>query len=312
MTYFSEKMVELQAEVWKVIVGQNDLKRDIIIALLSRGHILLEGAPWLAKTRTVSTFSEALSLRFQRIQFTPDLLPSDLVWAKIYDPAAKMFEIKKGPIFANFVLADEINRAPSKVQSALLEAMEERQVTIGEETFHLDPPFIVLATQNPLEQEGTFHLPEAQLDRFLLKSIVEYPTSEEEKQILRWAIQRDETNIAKILSQDDILNFQKELEEVEVSEGIIDYIWRIVLATRDTQMYGELEYGASPRASLALLRTSKVLAALDGRDFVIPEDIKEMSLWVLRHRIILSYESLAEGISTDSVIEKILENTEID
>ncbi len=311
MKEFAEKMKELQEEVWKVIVGQDDLKRDIMVALFAGGHILLEGAPGLAKTRTVSTFSEALSLKFQRIQFTPDLLPSDLIGAKIYDPEAKIFEVKKGPVFANFVLADEINRAPSKVQSALLEAMEERQVTIGEETFKLDSPFMVLATQNPLEQEGTFHLPEAQLDRFLLKTIVKYPTPQEEHQILRWALQRDITKISKILSQQDILDIRSMIDEVEVSDSVYDYMCRIISKTRDTQEYTEIMYWASPRASLWLLRTSKVIAALEWRDFVIPEDIKQIAYWVLRHRIILNYEALADGVTTDEVIAKILSDTKI-
>ena len=311
MKNFSLKMKGLQNEVSKIIVGQNDLKRDIMIALFSGGHILLEWAPGLAKTRTVSTFSDALGLKFQRIQFTPDLLPSDLVGAKIYDPEAKTFEVKKGPVFANFVLADEINRAPSKVQSALLEAMEERQVTIGETTFPLDAPFMVLATQNPLEQEGTFHLPEAQLDRFLLKTIVPYPTNEEEKTILTESLTRDIEKISKILSKKEILDCQKSINEVEVSESIYEYICRLVFATRNDTEYPEIAYGASPRASLALLRTSRVMAALEGRSFVIPEDIKEMAYGVLRHRIILSYEALAEWISTDDIIERILASTKI-
>ena len=311
MTEFSEKIQELQDEVGKIIIGQDNLKRDIIVALFAGGHILLEGAPGLAKTRTVSTFSDALSLKFQRIQFTPDLLPSDLIGAKIYDPEAKEFSVKKWPIFANFVLADEINRAPSKVQSALLEAMEERQVTIGEKTFALDSPFMVLATQNPLEQEGTFHLPEAQLDRFLLKTIVEYPSIDEERKILTDSLVREVHKIEKILIKEDIINFQKELENIEVSESVYTYICNIIFATRDHKKYRELSYGASPRASLALLRTARILAALGGRDFVIPEDIKAMAYWVLRHRIILSYEALAEGITTDMMIERILADTKI-
>ncbi len=309
MTDFSQKIQELQDEVSKMIVGQNDLKRDIIIALLARWHILLEWAPGLAKTKTIQTFSQALSLKFQRIQFTPDLLPSDLIGSKIYDPDAKLFEVKKGPIFANFVLADEINRAPSKVQSALLESMEERQVTIGETTFPLDTPFIVLATQNPLEQEGTFHLPEAQLDRFLLKTLVSYPTPAEEKEILLQTVSRETQKISKIFWKKEILAFQKEIEQVEVSESVYDYICRIVFATRNTKKYPYIAYGWSPRASLALLKTSKVFAAMQGRNYVIPEDVKELCFWVLRHRIILSYEALAEGIESEDIIETILEDT---
>jgi MoxR-like ATPase len=306
-----EKIQELLDEVGKVIVGQENLKRDIVIALLSGGHILLEGAPGLAKTRTISTFSEALRLDFQRIQFTPDLLPSDLIGAKIYDPDAKIFEVKKGPIFANFVLADEINRAPSKVQSALLESMEERQVTIWEETFILDEPFMVLATQNPLEQEGTFHLPEAQLDRFLLKSLVGYPTALEEKEILTKSIEREQQKISKVFGKKDITSIKKQLEKIEVSQSIYEYICRVVFASRNREKYPEISYGWSPRASLALLKTSKVLAGISGRDFVLPEDVKEMAYWVLRHRIILSYEAMAEDISTDDMIERILADVKI-
>lgn len=312
MQDFQEKIQALLDELGKVIVGQDNLKRDIVIAMLSGGHILLEGAPGLAKTRTVNTFAQALKLDFKRIQFTPDLLPSDLIGAKIYDPEAKIFEVKKWPVFANFVLADEINRAPSKVQSALLECMEERQVTIGEETFSLDEPFMVLATQNPLEQEGTFHLPEAQLDRFLLKTIVEYPNQDEEREILTQSLERESQKISKVFGKTDIKKFKKELNNIEVSASIYDYICRIVFATRDNKRYPEIAYGGSPRASLALLRTSKVLAAMQWRDFVLPEDIKEMSYGVMRHRIILSYEAMAEGITTDELIEKILKDTKID
>lgn len=311
MKDFSGKIQNLLDEVGEVIVGQEDLKRDIVVALLAGWHILLEGAPGLAKTRTISSFSKTLNLSFQRIQFTPDLLPSDLVGAKIYDPDAKQFEVRKGPIFANFVLADEINRAPSKVQSALLESMEERQVTIGEETFPLDTPFMVLATQNPLEQEGTFALPEAQLDRFLLKTIVAYPNIEEEKQILEQVLSRESYKLKKILGKKDISEMKKLADTVSVSESIYEYICAIIFATRDQQKYPEISYGASPRASLALMRTAKVLALMQGRDFVLPEDVKEMAHGVLRHRIILSYEALASDISTDDVIEKILENVTI-
>ena len=311
MQEFSDKIQVLLDEVGQVIVGQESLKRDIIIAMLAGGHILLEGAPGLAKTRTVNCFARALKLGFQRIQFTPDLLPSDLVGARIYDPDLKEFSIKKWPIFANFVLADEINRAPSKVQSALLESMEERQVTIWETTFALDNPFMVLATQNPLEQEGTFHLPEAQLDRFLLKTIIEYPSPLEEKKILTGAISREEYTIKKIFWKKDILAFKKEIDQVEVSESIYEYICRIILASRKNSLYPEIVYGWSPRASLALMRCSKVFAAMNGRDFVLPEDIKEMAYPVLRHRIILSYEALASGVSPDDMISKILDDVKV-
>ncbi len=311
MSDISEKIQALYDEVGKIIVGQEDLKRDIVVALLAGGHILLEGAPGLAKTRTVSAFSDALKLGFQRIQFTPDLLPSDLIGAKIYDPEAKVFEVKKWPIFANFVLADEINRAPSKVQSALLEAMEERQVTIGERTFPLDPPFMVLATQNPLEQEGTFALPEAQLDRFLLKTLVEYPSIQEEKKILEQAVEREEYKVKKIFEKEDIFQMRKLADAVNVSESIYEYICSLIFASRDQSAYPEIAYGASPRASLALMRTAKVRAMMQGRDFVLPEDVKEMAYGVLRHRIILSYEALAREIQVDEIIWKILKSVNI-
>lgn len=311
MQEFSDKIQALLDEVWKVIVWQDELKRDIIIALLAAGHILLEGAPGLAKTRTVNVFSQALKLDFKRIQFTPDLLPSDLVWARIYDPDLKEFEVKKGPIFSNFVLADEINRAPSKVQSALLESMEERQVTIWDESFALSEPFMVLATQNPLEQEGTFHLPEAQLDRFLLKSIISYPSKQEERSILEWELGRETIKTAKVLWKKDILALRKLAEQVVVSDSIYEYICKIVFASRDSDTYPEISFGASPRASLALLRCSRVLALMRGRDFVLPEDVQELSYGVLRHRIILTYSALASEVSTDELIEKILSDIKI-
>lgn len=311
MSEISQKIEKLYEEVGKCIVGQEALKKDIVVALVSGGHILLEWAPGLAKTRTIRTFSEALHLSFQRLQFTPDLLPSDLIGAKIYDPEAKEFSVKKGPIFANFVLADEINRAPSKVQSALLEAMEEHQVTIGEETFSLGKPFMVLATQNPLEQEGTFQLPEAQLDRFLLKSLIEYPSIEEEKEILRGSVVREHQKISKIFWKTDIAELKKLAESVEVSESIYSYITDIIWNSRDTKKYPGIAYGWSPRASLALLKTAKVSALLEGRNFVLPEDIKDRAYGVLRHRIILSYEALAQWVDTDEIITKILRDTPI-
>ena len=299
-------------ELDRVITGQQDLKRDILICLLSGGHILLEGAPGLAKTLTVNTVAKIMGMSFQRIQFTPDLLPSDLIGAKIYDPGSKKFDVKKWPIFANFVLADEINRAPSKVQSALLEAMEEKQVTIGEESFQLDTPFMVLATQNPIEQEGTFHLPEAQLDRFLMKTIIEYPTKSEEIEIMKNHHLITWKKIQRIFSKKDIFEIQKSIQEVQVSETIYEYIRDIVFFTRESAILKKyLSYGASPRASLGILRAAKTLAYIDWRDFVLPEDIKHVSYGVLRHRIILSYEALAENITPDMIIKKVLENVEV-
>lgn len=303
---------ELFWEVKKVIVWQDDLLRDILIVLLSGWHILLEGAPGLAKTLTVSTFSEVLSLTFSRIQFTPDLLPSDLIGAKIYDPEAKKFEVRKWPIFANFVLADEINRAPSKVQSALLEAMEESQVTIGDNSFALKAPFVVLATQNPIEQEWTFNLPEAQLDRFLLKTIVNYPTKDQEIEIMNRSMNFAELKLKKIINAKQIAELQKSVQEVFVSENILEYIRDIIFATRDKDAMREIIlYWASPRASLWLLKASRALAFIEGRDFVMPEDVKSMAYWVLRHRIILQFEAIANDITPDTVIERILQSVKV-
>jgi len=303
---------EILLEVWKIIVWQEKLQRDILIALLCGGHILLEWAPGLAKTLTVNTFSDVLSLAFSRIQFTPDLLPSDLVGAKVYDPDAKKFEVRKGPIFANFVLADEINRAPSKVQSALLEAMEEKQVTIWDTSFALKKPFMVLATQNPIEQEGTFSLPEAQLDRFLLKTIVDYPTEEQEIEVMNRSLSGADIKLKKIMKAKDIETIQKWVSEVFVSENILEYIKDIIFTTRENPEFQKyLLYGASPRASIGLLRASKALAYLEWRDFVMPEDVKEMAHGVLRHRIILQFEALANDITSDMVIDKILKHVEV-
>lgn len=311
MSDFSEKLELLDKEISKIIVGQENVKKEIIVALLAGGHVLLEWAPGLAKTRMVQCLSDALDLGFKRIQFTPDLLPSDLVGARIYDPEAKKFQVKKGPVFSNFVLADEINRAPSKVQSALLEAMEERQVTIGEETFPLEYPFMVLATQNPLEQEWTYELPEAQLDRFLLKVLVDYPNKTEELEVLKWSVARESCTLKKVMGIKELKAMQQSLEKVDVSESIYNYICDIVFHSRNHEMFSEILYGASPRASLALLRCSKVLAMMDGRDYVIPEDVKEITHSVMRHRIILNYEALAEGKTTDEIITRILDTTKI-
>ena len=312
MSIEQKKLQEVLVEVQKIIVGQDDLLRDILISLLCEWHILLEWAPGLAKTLTVNTFSQVLSLSFSRIQFTPDLLPSDLIGAKIYDPEAKKFEVRKGPVFANFILADEINRAPSKVQSALLEAMEESQVTIGDKSFALKKPFMVLATQNPIEQEGTFSLPEAQLDRFLLKTIIRYPTEQEEIEIMARDMSRADIKLSKVLNAKQIAELQSEVANIHVSESILEYVKDIVFATRSDDGAQEMIlYWASPRASLSLLRASRALAYLEGRDFVMPEDVKEMALPVLRHRIILQFEALANDVTTDRVIEKILSSVQV-
>ncbi|MCH8518266.1 MoxR family ATPase [Candidatus Gracilibacteria bacterium] len=311
MENLQAKLGDVLTEVGKVVVGQDELKQHILIALLSEGHILIEGAPGLAKTLTVSSFAKTLGLEFQRIQFTPDLLPSDIIGARIYNPDTKNFEVKKGPIFSNIILADEINRAPSKVQSALLEAMQEGQVTIGDTTFPLPSPFMVLATQNPLEQEGTFPLPEAQLDRFLLHHTLEYPSYEEELHIIQEDANRKNIKLKKILSSEDIKELQESMNSIDIQESLYTYILDIVRATRDKEKYPELMYGASPRASIALLKSSYAKSLLENRSFILPEDIKLLAIPVLRHRIILSYEALAEDISADDIIKKILDNTSI-
>ena len=299
-------------EVWKKVVWQKTLIRDLLISLLCRWHILLEWAPGLAKTLSVSTLAEVVGLDFNRIQFTPDLLPSDLIGNRIYHPDTKEFSTKKWPIFSNLVLADEINRAPSKVQSALLEAMAEKQVTIWEETFKLDKQFMVLATQNPLEQDGTYSLPEAQLDRFLLKTIIDYPSQDEELEIMKKYSVDEIQKIETILKKTDLAKIQKEIEDVHVDDNIFHYVKDLVFCSRDDKEIKEyLLYWASPRASIALIKVSKAMAYLEGRDFVIPEDIKEMIKPVLRHRIILNYEAIAEWITPDMVIDIILNKVEI-
>lgn len=305
-----EKIELLETEISKKIIGQKNLVRDLMIGLFSWGHILLEWVPGLAKTLCVETLSKVVDLEYKRIQFTPDLLPSDLIGSRVYEN--NKFSIKKWPIFSNLVLADEINRAPSKVQSALLEAMAEKQVTIWDETFQLESPFMVLATQNPLEQSGTYSLPEAQLDRFLLKTIVDYPNKQEELEIMKKYSGTDNTPLNKIFTQNEILELRNQIEEVVISDNIYEYIVDLVLLTREktfTEKY--LAIWASPRASISLSKAVKAFAFLDGRDFVLPEDVKEMIYPVLRHRIILSYEQIAEGMTTDQVIDELLQNVTV-
>ena len=301
-----EKVIQ---EVHKKIIWQEKLVRDIIIWLLTWWHILLEWVPWVAKTLTIDTLSKTLDLDFSRVQFTPDLLPSDLIWTQIYNQVKNNFETKKGPIFTNFLLADEINRAPSKVQSALLEAMAEKQVTIWEESYKLSEPFIVLATQNPIEQSGTYKLPEAELDRFMMKSYVEYPSKNEEAQILKNIKSIEDDKIEKILTKEEILEIQNIIEEIHISENIIEYITDLILATRKKHKY--LTYWVSPRWSISLLKASKVIAFLDWRNFVIPEDIKEIAISVLAHRLVLNYEAIADEISPENIIKEILSSIEI-
>ncbi|HEV2916927.1 MAG TPA: MoxR family ATPase [Candidatus Babeliales bacterium] len=306
----SSLIYNLQTEVSKVIIGQEDVITFIIISLLCNGHFLLEGVPGVAKTTMIKAITHALGLQFKRIQFTPDLLPADLIGTLIYNQKTNEFETKKGPIFANVVLADEINRAPAKVQSALLEAMQERQVTIGSHTYHLESPFLVFATQNPLEQEGTYKLPEAQLDRFLCKILVQYPSRAEEKALL--TRKSDVTTIQPILTIADIALLQDLVTQIYVDERILEYIVQIICATRNPKAYtiGQIESyiqcGASPRATLALLHTAKAYAFIRKRHFVTPDDIKMVANAVLRHRIMLSYEAEADGVSVETVIQTII------
>lgn len=295
------------------IVGQKHLVDSLLIALLCNGHVLLEGVPGLAKTLAIKTLAELVAAKYNRIQFTPDLLPADVIGTLIYSVKNESFEVKKGPIFANFVLADEINRAPAKVQSALLEAMQERQVTIGDETFSLDQPFLVMATQNPIEQEGTYPLPEAQTDRFLLKVVIGYPNKEEEKQIIRQNISGKLEPVTPVVDKKDILEVQKIVEKIYIDEKIENYIVDIVFATREPSKYGLpdlqsiISYGASPRASISLAKAARAYAFLRGRGYVIPEDVRAVCHDVMRHRIGLSYEAEANNISADEVINDIVD-----
>jgi len=311
--HYQDKVLEVYNEMGKVVVGQKYMINRLLIGLFTGGHILLEGVPGLAKTLTVSTLSQVLNLHFQRIQFTPDLLPSDLIGTMIFNQRESNFEVKKGPIFANLILADEVNRSPAKVQSALLEAMQEKQVTIGENTYMLDKPFLVLATQNPVEQEGTYPLPEAQVDRFMMKVHVDYPNKEEELEVMRRMTNNNtEPIIRRLLGVKDIQAIRNHIQSVTISETLERYIIELIFATRSPNDYGLKEeanyitYGASPRASINLNRAARATAFFSGRDYVLPEDIKECASDVLNHRIILNYEAEADGINTRDLIEKIL------
>ena len=306
----------LLTEVRKVIVGQRLLLERILIGILTQGHILVEGVPGLAKTLSVKTFADAIDVRFQRIQFTPDLLPADLIGTMIFNPREGTFTPRKGPIFANVVLADEINRAPAKVQSALLEAMQERQVTIGDTSFKLEEPFLVLATQNPIEQEGTYPLPEAQVDRFMLKLKVEYPSREEERQILDRMAVNQPVSITPVLGPQDLLRARKVAHEVYLDPRIRDYIVDLVYATREPgavnlDVANLIAYGASPRATLYLSVAAKAHAFLHGRGYVTPEDVKSIGYDVLRHRIILTYEAEAEEVTTEEIIRRVFDAVEV-
>lgn len=297
----------------QTIVGQKHLVDSLLIALLANGHILLEGVPGLAKTLAIKTLASIIDAKYSRIQFTPDLLPADVIGTMVYSMQKEKFEVKQGPVFANFVLADEINRAPAKVQSALLEAMQERQVTIGENTFKLDDPFLVMATQNPIEQEGTYPLPEAQVDRFLMKVVIGYPNKEEEKQIIRQNINSEKKVVNALITPKEIVETREIVQKIYVDEKIEKYIVDIVFATRFPSDYGLndltsiISFGASPRASISLALASRAYAFLKGRGYVIPEDVRAVSHDVMRHRIGLSYEAEANNISADEVVSEILD-----
>jgi MoxR-like ATPase len=308
---------EINHEVGKVIIGQAHMVERVMIGILTGGHVLLEGVPGLAKTLTVNTLCKAINARFQRIQFTPDLLPADLIGTVIYNQNSGKFSAKKGPVFANFVLADEINRAPAKVQSALLEAMQEKQVTIGDETFKLPSPFIVMATQNPIEQEGTYPLPEAQTDRFMLKIKVDYPTKEEERAIMDRMSGEEMPAINAVVTPERIMDARKVVNEVYVDDKIKEYIIDVIFATRKPDEYGIenlsrfIEYGASPRASIALNQAAKAHAFLKHRGYVTPEDIKSIGPDILRHRIAVTYEAEAEEINSEDIVRKIFDAIEV-
>lgn len=307
----------INIEMNKVIIGQKHLTESLLIGLLSDGHILLEGVPGLAKTLAISTLSDIIDAKFSRIQFTPDLLPADLIGTMIYSQKKEEFTVKKGPIFTNFVLADEINRAPAKVQSALLEAMQEKQVTIGEETFNLEQPFLVMATQNPIEQEGTYPLPEAQVDRFMLKVVIDYPKKEEEKIIVRENLMENFPKANKILKAKDIISARKVVRDVYMDEKIEKYIVDIVFATRYPEEYNlsqfkeMISYGGSPRASINLALAAKAYAFINRRGYVIPEDVRAVCYDVMRHRIGLTYQAEAENITSEEIISQVLNTVEV-
>ena len=304
---------KIKDEVKKVVVGQDQMIDGLLVGLLCDGHILLEGVPGLAKTTTVNALAKALGLEFKRVQFTPDLLPSDITGTEIYDPAKNEFRIKKGPVFTNLLLADEINRAPAKVQSALLEVMQERQVTIADETFTLEPPFLVMATQNPVEQEGAYRLPEAQLDRFMLKVVVGYNTKEEELEIARRVADNAFGTIEEVASKSDLEELKNAVRQVHIDKEVEEYMVDLVFATREPKAYGLaeiepfIEFGASPRASIDLFKASRAIAFMEGKDHVTPLEVARIAKEVMRHRIILSYEAEAEGVGSDQLIDKILE-----
>ena len=307
------KIALLKQEIAKVVVGQEKMIDGMLMGLLCEGHVLIEGIPGLAKTTTVNALAKSLGLGFKRVQFTPDLLPSDILGAEIYDPQNNDFKIKHGPVFTNLLLADEINRAPAKVQSALLEVMQEKQVTIGDESFVLDLPFFVMATQNPIEQEGVYQLPEAQLDRFMFKLVVGYNTKEEELEIARRVASGSHQSIEAVVNLDELKAMQEEVKTIHIDEEIERYMIEITAATRDPKAYGLesieefIQFGASPRVSIDMFKSVKAMAYLRGKDFVTPVDVAYVAKELMRHRIVLSYEAEAEGVTTDELIAKILE-----
>ncbi len=310
----SEYISSLREEIGRVIVGQHDLIQKLLIAMLSKGHVLLEGVPGLAKTLTISTLSNLVQTKFQRIQFTPDLLPADLIGTLIYNPKEGTFEVKQGPIFTNIVLADEINRSPAKVQSALLEAMQEGQVTIGTDTFPLPQPFMVMATQNPIEQEGTYPLPEAQVDRFMFKLLVDYPSNNEELLILQRMAHTDNLpNLKPVVNADQILKSREVVNDIHLAENIQQYIVDLVIATRNpeqfglTDLKGLIAFGASPRASIYIAITSRARAFLNHRGYVILDDVRDVARPVLRHRILLTYEAEAENVTSEEIIDRLFD-----
>lgn len=304
----AEFIIDLKKELSRIIVGQDNMINSLLMSIFTSGHILLEGVPGLAKTTAVKSLAEVMSLSFKRIQFTPDLLPADLVGTQVYVPKDGTFVTKKGPVFSNIVLADEINRAPSKVQSALLEAMEERQVTIGGDTYTLESPFLVLATQNPIDQEGTYQIPEAQADRFMFKIKVTYPTREEEKEIVKRMSVTQKVKLNEILHKENIFRIRDIVEKIYIDDKLQDYIINIIFATRETDklnMENLIEYGASPRASIYLTKAAKAKAFLNGRGYVTPTDVKSVAYDILRHRVKLSYEAEAENIKVEDIISQI-------
>lgn len=311
------KIELIKKEVSKVVVGQEKMIDSLLIALLCEGHILIEGVPGLAKTTTVNALAKSLGLNFKRAQFTPDLLPSDILGAEIYDPQNNSFKIKKGPIFTNLLLADEINRAPAKVQSALLEVMQEKQVTLGDTTFKLEPPFFVMATQNPVEQEGVYQLPEAQLDRFMLKLVVDYNTKAEELEIARRISSGNFQEIKSVITHDDLEELKTAVKNIHVDPQVEEYMIELVNATRSPSEYGlddikdYIQFGASPRVSIDMFKAVKAMAFMRGKDFVTPVDVAYIAKELMRHRIVLTYEAEAEGITTDEIIKKVLQTVAI-